>query len=90
MKRVYKYILEAKELQTIRIPSNQILSIESQMNDIVVYALVDLEQSKEFKYEFVVYGTGHDININIEDYKFLGTVKMHNDSLMFHAFYKRI
>lgn len=33
-----------------------------------------------------MYGTGHDITVDIEIHKFLGTVKIMNDSLMFHFF----
>jgi len=56
----------------------------------VIYAIVDIEQKDDSNYEFVVYGTGHDINVNIEEYKFLDTVKMNNGLLMFHVFYKLI
>ena len=86
MKKVYKYVLE-KAIQTIDI-CGEILSVESQGSDIVIYALVEVESTVYTKYEFRVYGTGHDISDDITDFKFLGTAKINNGQLMFHIFYK--
>jgi hypothetical protein len=88
MKKIYKYVLKATEEQVIEIPSINILSVESQLDDIVVYALVDDNILIPNRYTFRVYGTGHDIKNDIDSFKFLGTVKMYNGSLMFHVFYK--
>lgn len=91
MKRVYKYVLQVTDEQTIEIPSEKILSVESQGDNIVVYALVDMDEKTIFKYEyeFRTYGTGHDIPDDIYFFTFLGTVKMYNGSSMFHVFYKK-
>lgn len=88
MERVYKYVLKATDEQVIEIPSINILSVESQLDDIVVYALVDIDNPTPNRYTFRVHGTGHDIKNDIDSFKFLGTVKMYNGSLMFHVFYK--
>lgn len=88
MKKVYKYVLKATDEQVVEIPSIDILSVESQLDNIVVYALVDIDNPIVNCYTFRVYGTGHDIKNDIDSFKFLGTVKMHNGSLMFHVFYK--
>jgi hypothetical protein len=92
MERVYKYTLESNNgfgVQTLEIPSQSILSAESQEEDIVVYALVDLDDLTPIKYEFAVYGTGHDMEIGT-GFKFAGTVKMHNGSFMFHVFFRKV
>lgn len=88
MKRVYKYVLRTTEEQFTEIPSIEIISVESQLEDIVVYALVDVDKPINIGYTFRIYGTGHDIKNDISLFKFLGTVKMYNDALMFHVFYK--
>jgi hypothetical protein len=88
MKRVYKYVLKATDEQVVEIPSINILSVESQLDDIVVYALVDIDNPTHSRYTFRVHGTGNDIKNDIDSFKFLGTVKMYNGSLMFHVFYK--
>lgn len=92
MKAVYKYNLEFIEQQTIKIPSNTILSVENQKENIVVYALVDLDACNDGKYnyyEFIICGTGHYLDDNITDCNFLGTVSLANGNLMYHVFYRR-
>lgn len=88
MKRIYKYVLKVTDEQVVEIPSIDILSVESQLDDIVVYALVDIDNLIPSRYMFKIHGTGHDIENDIASFKFLGTVKMYNGSLMFHVFYK--
>ena len=88
MKRIFKYILDAAN-QVIEIPSETILSVEEQNEEIVVYAIVDTD-IEPIKYEFGINGTGNSITFEIEHFKFLGTVKMHNGSLMFHVFYRKL
>lgn len=90
MKSIYKYKLKETNKQEIVIPSSKILSVHSQREAIVVYALVDTDNSKDTKYEFRVYGTGHDVQEDIDDYNFLGTVKLADGYLMFHVFYKEV
>jgi len=93
MKKIYKFRLDIqKEKQILKIKGCiEILSVESQEMDIVVYALVDDSVSYNKKYEFYVVGTGHDAN-HISDklfpYTFKGTVKMMDGALMWHVFYK--
>lgn len=88
MKRIFKYILDASDNQVIEIPSETILSVEEQNEKIVVYAIVDTD-IEPIKYEFGINGTGNSITFEIEYFKFLGTVKMYNGSLMFHVFYRK-
>lgn len=87
MKQIFKYVLNPN-INEMEIPSNTILSVESQRDDIVVYAMVDNEDQEQRLYDFRVFGTGHVIDVEIGGYNFLGTVKMYDGSLMFHVFYK--
>lgn len=89
MKTIYKYIL-LPMFEDVEIPSNSILSCESQGNNIVVYAIVDTEDLKPQTYKFKVVGTGHQIDFDVVEYTFLNTVKIENESIIFHVFYKSI
>lgn len=89
MNSVWKYTLKIQEEQIIEMPvSSKVLSVESQGDEIVLYALVDKTAQETSKKTIRVYGTGHDIPESIHLFDFLGTVKMYNGSLMFHVFHK--
>lgn len=86
---IWKYILNAGQVNNIDIPLGaEVLSVETQGDDIVLYALVNSVEKSKQQIEVRAYGTGHDIDVNLSDYNFLGTAKLHNGSLMFHVFYK--
>ncbi|MDA1675578.1 DUF7352 domain-containing protein [Bacillus cereus group sp. TH152-1LC] len=89
MYSVWKFALKTQETQVLEVPLDaQILSTETQGDDIVVYAMVNTEQTeKEYK-DVRVYGTGVPIPDVITEYNFLGTAKFNNGSMMFHVFYK--
>lgn len=87
MNRIYKYTL-SPDNEIIEIPSNSILSCESQEDNIVVYAIINTEDTENRKFEFKVIGTGIDIDVDISQYNFLDTVKMNNDKFVFHVFYR--
>lgn len=90
MKTVYKYDLEPKDEQEILLPTGaKILSVANQREAMVLYALIDKDIRTEEVFKFVVRGTGHPIDFQVDDYNFLGTVKLMNGTLMFHIFYKK-
>lgn len=89
MRTVYKYILEPLT-ELIEIPSDKILSCESQNDTIVIYALVDTDNLVPNTYSFEVVGTGQPITFDENEYTFLNTVKMVNDRYIFHIFYRKI
>jgi hypothetical protein len=86
--KIYKYILKFEDIQTLEIPSNKILSVKEQNNQIVIYALID-DKIEPIIYNFAINGTGNTITFDIDNFKFLGTVKINNGRLMFHVFYKK-
>lgn len=89
MYSIWKFVLESQENQMLEIPLGaEILSTETQGDEIVIYALVNTEQTeKEYK-DVRVYGTGVAIPDVITEYNFLGTANLYNGSMMFHVFYK--
>lgn len=91
MKRIYKYELKIVDYQDLELPKNsKILSVKNQYENIVVYAIVDTEIKIYDLYHFVIKGTGHDLPEGLDDYDFLGTVKLAKGELMFHIFYKKL
>jgi len=92
MKTIYKYILssagnfDAPEKCEIELQKNaQILSVQNQKEGIVVYALVDPSLPK-VKREFRICGTGDTFSLDIENFKFVGTVQLLGGILVFHVF----
>ena len=91
MYSVWKFPLKAEERQLLEVPlHSKILSVNTVNEEMVVYALVNTEQTeKEFK-EVRVYGTGHNIPGGIDNYTFLGTTEIISNfgTLVFHVFYQ--
>jgi len=91
MKTVFKYPLIATDNQVVYIPSEKILSVRGQGSSIVLYALVDTDKKEEVHaYEIGINGTGNLITFDVDNFTFLGTVKIFDGRLMFHVFYKKI
>jgi hypothetical protein len=90
MKTVYKYLLPFNDDIYLELPKNaQILSAVNQYEEIVIYALVDPEETCLRVHTFRIVGTGHIIGHNdLEHYHFLNTVSLRKGALMFHIFYR--
>jgi len=89
-KKIYKYTLSFEDLQTLSLPGrSEILSVCEQYGNMVLYAIVDSEITVFHDYEIRIYGTGHPVPSWLEDFTFLGTVKLSDGSLMFHVFYQK-
>jgi len=89
MKTICKYIIK-NDTTLLEIPSNLILSAVGLKDDIAVYAVVDTERSVTNRYEFKVYKTGNDIDIDLSKYMFLDTVKLNGDIMVFHVFFRKV
>jgi hypothetical protein len=86
MKTIYKYPLDVTDQQGLKLPWNsKILSVAEQNNQIVLYALVNTSEERIEQWLIFMRGTGHDAE-DMENTRFLGTVKLRNGSLMFHVF----
>lgn len=87
MKKIFKYnISPATCTNTILLPEGaQVLSVEEQYGEIVLYALVDPGAPTNLV-PFRLFGTGHSIAEDISEHTFVGTVKLMSGTLMFHIF----
>lgn len=86
MKKIFKYNLLCIGSQTIDLPySIEIISVIEQRGEIVVYGIIDTEDVK-YPREFRVYGTGHPLDEDIEDFIFLDTVSTEKGILILHIF----
>ena len=86
MRRVFKYkISDVEDYTIIKIPFNSVLlSVDTQGDELFLWASVEDSESKTVLRTIRVAGTGHPINDTILG--FLGTVKQQNDSLVWHIF----
>lgn len=87
---VWKYFIEG-QTSKIRMPIGaDVLSAESQGDEIVIYSLVNTKEVDTQEIEIKIFGTGQPIELNIKEYTFLDTLKLEDGSLMLHVFYKRV
>ena len=86
MKRIYKYPLDNVDHQELRLPANsKILSVETQDERIVLYALVDDTVTHQNTHLIIIHGTGHNAD-DTTDCNFIGTVKLYSGAIMLHVF----
>ena len=86
-KTIWKFDLEFLDMQPIKMPENaEILSVGEQDGKLKIWALVKPDNAK-VKREFEIFGTGHNVycDMGIER-KFLGTVQMKEQGLVWHLF----
>lgn len=87
MRKIFKFPLEVTDYQIIEVKSPAILlSVAEQNNMIMMYAMVD-DLEYGIPVDVRIIETGHPIKDDIDNYKFLGTVKLVVDiESMFHIF----
>ena len=86
MKIIYKYSIQITDTQTLRIPSDaQILCVQMQGAQACLWALVDSDAPLFAPRYIRVIGTGHAI-ANPEVLRYIGTIQLHEGSLIFHVF----
>jgi hypothetical protein len=80
VKKIFRYILEVIENQTVYIPLPAIiLSVAEQGVHIVLYAMADDDEDiPTDSIDILIKETGHPIQDNIDLYTFIGTVKLFN------------
>lgn len=100
MKRIFKYPLPVADYQVLEIPKIedtpvQILSVGTQYEKIVMYAIIDDESTKLKNVEVLIFGTGHPMedwkrkyDVSLDEYRFVSTVSLRGGSIMFHVFVK--
>jgi hypothetical protein len=88
MKRILKYTLDIVDHQELTLSENsKILSVQNQRDSIVLYALTN--ELTTCTYSIIMHGTGHTAD-DVIGAQFIGTVSLHNGSLMFHVFARRV
>jgi hypothetical protein len=86
-KKIYKYVIPTTDESELQLPAGaQILSVMEQGNGIVLYAIVNTSVEVTKTVSVRVVGTGHRIDFDLNEYKFIGTVSLHGGVLMFHVF----
>lgn len=89
MLKVFKYPIPINDDFEMKLPRGaQILHIDSQQGQPMLWALVDpgaLKETRRFRFA----GTGHEIIENPENLIHRGTFKLHGDALIFHIFERK-
>lgn len=87
MTTIWKYSLDLTDEQQLKIPKgSQILAVQVQRGDLVLWAIVDTEAPMEER-GIVIVGTGHPFpNVGIA--RHIGTVQMMDGALIWHVFEK--
>lgn len=85
-KQIWKYQLVIDDDQHLRIPKGgEVLSIQVQHDVPCLWVLVEPEEEKETRV-FDMYGTGHPIDCDDVERKFIGTFQSPTGMLVFHVF----
>jgi len=86
MKTIYKYQLDPMEKNVTMPEGATILHVDSQRDEICIWAEVDTDKPLVTRV-FEIYGTGHEIPKDMGFVlKHLGSVKLHQDALIFHVY----
>ena len=82
IKKIYKYDIQIKELQTLKLPvGSKILKLGNKVgnNVISLWAMVNSREPNYLPLEIAVVGTGNVVEYNFEDiYEYVDTVIMDN------------
>lgn len=92
MRKVFKYKIPCQDNFELELPAGiKFLSFQSQYEDMCIWALVDTNETRKFRYQFRLAGTGHDIDDEIaENGQYIGTCQIMTGALVFHLFFAGI
>ena len=86
MLRVFKYLVEIGNYFEVELPrSAQILTVDLQGSEIKLWALVDPKRPM-IKRRFRLSGTGHPIEEDMENLKYINTFLVHEGAVVVHVF----
>lgn len=89
MKRIFKYNLSITDRQNIIVPKNsQALSVGVQNGESKIWVLIDDQETELENLTVIIHGTGHNAN-DVKNAKFLGTIMLCRESLVFHVFVQK-
>lgn len=87
MRTIYKYHIEIRNFQILKVPQDRkILSVQVQKDEVCIWAEVDT-QSPMSDLKVYVFGTGHPIQQ--KDLNYIGSVQLLGGDLVFHVFWER-
>jgi hypothetical protein len=90
MKSIHKYTLQPKGIQLIELPKGaKVLSCAVQQENVVIWALVDLEETGAENIEVTAFPTGQIIDPDRDMGVFLGTVLLNETRIVLHIYYKQ-
>ncbi len=85
-KVIYKYELQIGDNAILMPVDAEILSVQTQFNKPMIWALVDPKAEKEERC-FEIFGTGHPVYYDMGvERKFLSTIQFHDGDYVFHVF----
>ncbi len=88
MNTIWKFPLVAGQVKKIEMPlGSEILTVQAQLNEPVIWAIVNPEQVKEVRY-FELFGTGSlmpELEANKER-KYINTYQVDDGNYVFHLF----
>lgn len=87
MKSIWKYQIKITDEQIIEVPfGSEFLHIGIQKDIPTIWFIVDTTRQEKETIKLRIYGTGHKIPDWISKDEHIGTIKMSNDSLIWHVF----
>lgn len=88
MKTIFKYIMPVSDSPHLAMHSDmEILSVQSQRDEICIWALVD-PKSPVAGFDFRIVGTGHPFE-DFESYDYVSTVQTNGGHFVWHVFIRK-
>ena len=86
MKQIWKYVLENKRNQQLRIPNGaSFRHVAIQNGNICLWYEVDVNHNKEY-FQFMIFGTGSEVRASSGILKHLGSVLVEDGTSVFHVY----
>ena len=84
MTEIWEYVLIATDRQVIEMPKGaEVLSVQVQRDQLCLWVRV-VPEAPLIEKEIAIVGTGHPCGFEVD--RFIGTVQMTSESLVFHVF----
>jgi len=86
MKTIYKYPFEMVDSFNINVSKDaEVLTVQVQNHQPCIWVLTNPNAELVPK-RFTIYGTGHDINTECKNMKYIGTFQLHHGTFIGHLF----
>lgn len=87
MKKIYRYKFEVTCKIVIEMPvGTEILTVQTKRGSPCIWALIDPETTNLEKRHFYIFGTGHEINHDVNQLHYIGPFQIYDGDLVFHLF----